>query len=312
MKIKGSRVGRKFQALIPDLLSEKERDEDRMNLQCGGSNPTTPIQSNPKDLSNPLNRRLNFLHHQNSSDRQYEQRIPSSCILNTNISISKEQYDRIVKGPRKRYIEALESKQKKFLNRRTGRRRVMRCQNYKEWDERVFSDDQSEGAGSPKQSELDLASTKDVPQQDKKRPRTSDEANLNRPKKRQLSVKSLTDVIDLVDLSDSPEVAHCLMQSQRVPLTIITPQRRKTKTVTTTSTRLEDDGGIKLHSGKGDSFGRQNGKSLPAVSLNVLATQSANTPNRQPLLASQRIIGRLSGFRPSSSNSTALIPVIEI
>jgi len=312
MKIKGSRVGKKFQALIPDLLSEKERNEDRMILQCGGSNPTTPIQSDPKDHSNPLNRRLNFLHHSNPSNRRYEQRIPSSSILNTNISISKDQYDRIVKGPRKRYIEALESKQRKFLHRRTGRRRVMRCQNYKEWDERVFSDEQSEEGSSPKKSNLDVANTQDLPKQDKKRPRTSDRVDLNRPKRRHFPNKSLTDVINLVDLSDSPEVAHCRMQTQGVPLTISTPRRRKTKAVASTATRLGDDGGMKFHSGRGDSLDKQHAESLPSVPLNVLTTHTTNTQNRQPLIASQRIIGRLSGFRPSSSNSTALIPVIEL
>jgi len=144
----------------------------------------------------------------------------------------------------------------------------------------------------------------------KKRPRSSDRVNVTRPKKRHFPNQNLADVIDLVDLSDSPEVAYCLMQNQRIPITISTPRRHKSKA--NKSTRLGDDGEMDFQSARGDSLGKHHAESSSAVPLNVLTSHGANAQNRQPLIASQRMIGRLSGFRPSSSNSNELIPVIEL
>jgi len=314
MKSKKSRIGRKFQALIPDLLTEREREEDRMIVQCSRSNLTTPGPNN-HDLATHFNRRLWLLRQSKLTDldpkRLYEQPISPSTLLNASISVSKEQYDRIVSVPRARHKAALESLRKKFLNRRTSRRRGMRCQNYKEWDERGFSDEQSEDSVQGVSPELlvDFGSViKEQTQENKKRSRQKNGVKSSRSKKRHLSNQTLPDVIDLVDLSDSPEVTLCLMQSQRLPITISSPRRQKH---TKSSSCYRDPVQQTLSVVKGDNIQKQ---SSPAVSANVRTSLGATSQHRQrpAFQPSQRIIGRISGFRPSSSNSKALIPVIEL
>jgi len=321
MKSKKSRIGRKFQAEIPDLLTAKEREEERLMLFGDRSTPTEPAKSTLEPVKPDTGGvRLHLLRRTKQSDndsaRLHEQFIPNANLPNTNIKLSKEQYKRIVSVPRERYHAALEAQRRKFCSRRTSRRRGMRCQNYKEWDERGFSDDQSEeaaaAANSPKPMVKETAPRE--LQQDNKRTRTKD-IDPRETKKRHLSNQNLPDVIDLVDLSDSPEATLCLIQNSNLPVTISSPWRNGRKYITLSppshSTVLGEDNDLAFGKGhlKSDCLEKKSSDS-PAVPPNVLTNRGANTLPTQN--RPQRIIGRLSGFRPSSSNSKAMIPVIEL
>jgi len=325
MKSKKSRVGRTFQAVIPDLFTKKERDEDRKMLFGNHSTQTESVQSLQENTAKPVegSMRLYLLRGTKQSDRNpkllWEQHIPHANLLNRNITLSEEQYKRIVTQPRARYQAVLEAQRRKFHTRRTSRRRGMRCHNYKEWDERGFADEQSVESSPVYSSHPKVKVPVPVPkelQQDKKRTRSND-VNPGKSKKRRLSDQNMHDVIDLVDLSDSPEATLCHIEKPQNLITISSPRRHKYKTLSLSphSTFLGDDGELGFGEGNvnGDSL-EKNGEST-AVPPNVLSNLGANTlpsQNRQAFQPSQSIIGRLSGFRPSSSNSKAMIPVIEL
>jgi len=302
MKSKRSRVGRNFQAIIPPLLTPKERAEDWAKYLS--SHPLRSPQSpdEPNSIQHKVSQPMcNIV----SPERQYEQSILPP-VKSESPLISKTLYDKVVAKSRKQHEAALEARRRQMLSRRKStRRRGMRCKNYKEWDDpESYS---SEEVVSPEpSSQVEFSPDQQYSARRKKRARSG---RRTKPlsKKRYVPNRIKPVVINLVDLSDSPETPRKPISK---PFILGSPSKGFHYRTTPQSRLIHTQQRMRyayVHQpavsiGNLSQARRMQHKVLNNLGVNHLPFQSP--PSKR------KVIGKLMGYRQSPNN--AMIPVIEL
>jgi len=295
MKSKRSRVGRKFQAPIPPLLTAKERTEDRAKYLASRlplRPPGTPIS---------LKRKLShFKLCIPDPDRLYEQPIPPQVIPDPS-KLSKTLYNKIVAKSRRQQRAVKEALRRKMLGRRKStRRRGTRCETYKEWDDSDNDDYCSFEEFTPDLSPpVEFSPNQQKPPKRKKPARSRRKTKPNRPKKQYVPNRIKPIVIDLVDLSDSPspETPNHAPSNGAYHYNS-TPQSRLIHTQHRPRYPYMH---LPIVPGK---------RSKPPRVPQVLNNLGVNHLPFQSPPQSNKMIGKVTGYRLSPNN--AMIPVIEL
>jgi len=299
MKSKRSRVGRNFQAIIPPLLTAKERAEDKAKYLS--SRHYLRSLNGLNSIQNKLSETMCII---GNPERQYEQPILTRVISGPPL-ISKTLYDKVVAKSRKQHKAVLEARRRQMLSRRKStRRRGMRCRNYKEWDD---PESYSSEEVSAELSQVEFSPDEQCSARRKKRARSGRGAKPNQSKKRYVLNRIKPVVIDLVDLSDSPEsTSKPIAKPFRLSPSIkgfhyrTTPQRRLIHTQQRMRYAYVHQPSVPI--GNLSQARRLQHKVLNNLGVNHLPFQSP-PPKR-------KVIGKLMGYRQSPNN--AMIPVIEL
>jgi len=299
MKSKRSRVGRNFQAIIPPLLTAKERADDKAKYLS-----SRPYLRSPNGLNSIQYKLTETICNIGNPDRQYEQPILPPVTSKPPL-ISKTLYGKVVAKSRKQHQAALEARRRQLQSRRKStRRRGMRCQNYKEWDDPESYSSEDVGA---ELSQVEFSPDEQCSARRKKRARSGRGVKPYLPKKRYVPNRIKPVVIDLVDLSDSPETPSKPIAKQfRLGPPIkgshyrTTPQRRLIHTQQRMRYAYVPQPSLPI--GNLSQARRLQHKVLNNLGVNHLPFQSP--PSKR------KVIGKLMGYRQSPNN--AMIPVIEL
>jgi len=299
MKSKRSRVGRNFQAIIPQLLTAKERAEDKTKYLS-----SRPYLRSPNGLNSFQYNLTETICNIGNPNRHYEQPIPPPVTPEPPL-ISKTLYNKVVANSRKELQVALEARRRQLQSRRKStRRRGMRCQNYKEWDELENYSSESVGA---ELSQVEFSPDEQCSARRKKRARSGRGAKPNLPKKRYVHNRIKPVVIDLVNLSDSPETPS---KSITKAFRLGPPIKGFHDRATPQGTLIHRQQRMRYAYVHQPSLSIRNPSQSRRMQHKVLNNLGVNYLPFQSHSPKRKVIGKLMGYRQSPNN--AMIPVIEL